>query len=54
MKKEAEILGIAGCERERCGFDEVKVDRLRRAGAHVLCDCFADADNIFEFLEGRT
>ena len=49
----AATVGIAGRERERCGFDEVKCDRLRKAGAHVLCDCFENAAEIFAFLEGE-
>ena len=49
----AATLGIAGSERERCGFDEVKCARLRSAGAHALCDCFENDDEIFAFLEGE-
>ncbi len=49
----AVTVGIVGKERERCGFDPVKVERLTAAGAHVLCDCFENADEIFEFVEGK-
>ncbi len=49
----AATVGIAGRESELCGFDEVKCERLRKAGAHVLCDCFENADEIFAFLEGE-
>jgi phosphoglycolate phosphatase-like HAD superfamily hydrolase len=48
----AATVGIAANERERCGFDEVKCQRLRDAGAHILCDGFEAADEIFAFLEG--
>lgn len=48
----AATLGIAGKERELSGFDDVKIKRLTGAGAHILCDCFLEADKIFEFLEG--
>lgn len=49
----AATVGIVGKERELCGFDPVKVDRLTAAGAHVLCDCFENADEIFAFVEGE-
>jgi len=45
-------LGIAGQEVERSGFDEVKCARLRKAGAHFICDSFENKDEIFELLEG--
>lgn len=48
----AATVGIAGREIERCGFDEAKCERLRNAKAHVLCDSFENADEIFAFLEG--
>ena len=49
----ARTLGVAGNERERCGFDKVKIERLRAAGAHALCDCFENMKEIFDFLEGE-
>ena len=48
----ASTVGIVGNEKERCGFDDVKVERLTKAKAHILCDCFENCDEIFEFLEG--
>lgn len=48
----AATLGIAARERELCGFDEVKCERLRGAGAHALCDSFENINEIFDFLEG--
>ena len=45
-------VGIVGKESELSGYDEVKISRLTAAGAHILCDCFAEADEIFEFIEG--
>ena len=49
----AATLGIAGKERELSGFDDVKIKRLTDAGAHILCDCFENTQEIFEFLEGQ-
>ena len=49
----AATVGIAGNECARFGFDEVKIKRLTAAGAHVLCDCFEAADEIFDFLEEK-
>lgn len=48
----ATTVGIVGKESELSGYDEVKIKRLTAAGAHILCDCFAEADEIFEFIEG--
>ena len=48
----AATVGIAGREADRCGFDEVKCERLKKAGAHMLCDSFENINEIFEFLEG--
>ena len=48
----ARTIGIAGRESDRCGFDETKCERLRLAGAPVLCDCFEEQTEIFDFLEG--
>ncbi len=48
----ASTIGIVGNEKERCGFDAVKVERLTKAGAHILCDCFENSKEIFDFLEG--
>lgn len=48
----ASTLGIVGREAELCGYDPVKVKRLTDAGAHVLCDCFQNADEIFSEIEG--
>ena len=47
----ASTVGIVGKEEERCGFDPVKCDRLKAAGAHVLCDCFENSEEIFKLLE---
>lgn len=48
----AATLGICGSERELCGFDEVKVARLTKAGAHALVDCFEDETRILDWMEG--
>jgi phosphoglycolate phosphatase-like HAD superfamily hydrolase len=45
-------LGICGKERELCGVDDVKVNRLTKAGAHALVDCFEDALQIIDWIEG--
>lgn len=53
LGKEASALtlGIAGNEKERCGFDDAKIKRLTNAGAHALIDCFADKEEIFKWME---
>ena len=48
----ATTVGIVGKESELSGYDEIKIKRLTAAGAHILCDCFEKADEIFEFIEG--
>ena len=48
----ATTVGIVGKESELSGYDDVKIKRLTAAGAHILCDCFEEADKIFEFIEG--
>ena len=44
-------LGICGKEKELCGFDDVKIQRLTKAGAHALVDCFENVDKILTWLE---
>lgn len=46
-------LGVAGNETELHGYDQAKVERLTRAGAHALVDCFADIDEILNWMEGK-
>ena len=44
-------LGICGKEKELCGVDEVKAQRLRNAGAHALTDCFEKLETILTWME---
>ncbi|MBE6583713.1 MAG: HAD family hydrolase [Ruminococcaceae bacterium] len=44
-------LGICGKERDLCGIDDVKVNRLTNAGAHALVDCFDKVDEILAWME---
>ena len=49
----AATLGIVGLENEREGYDPVKVRRLTDAGAHLLVDCFKNAEEILGLIEGE-
>ncbi len=44
-------LGIAANEKNLSGFDEAKINRLTKAGAHVLIDSFSDLDGILNWME---
>lgn len=45
-------LGICGKERDLCGMDEIKVNRLTKAGAHAIVDCFENVNEILDWMEG--
>ena len=47
----AVTLGICGKEKQLCGVDEVKVQRLTAAGAHALVDCFEKTNEILQWME---
>ncbi len=44
-------LGVASDERLLRGYDELKARRLSGAGAHVLTDCFENADELINWME---
>lgn len=44
-------LGICGNEKLLCTEDAVKVERLTKAGAHALVDCFDNTDKILDWME---
>lgn len=46
----ARTIGLASNEVDRCGVDEVKRERLIKAGADIIVGDFGDLDGILEFL----
>lgn len=44
-------IGVAANENNLSGFDEAKINRLTKAGAHVLIDSFTDLEGILKWME---
>ena len=44
-------LGVASNETERRGYNDAKVRRLEKAGAHAITDCFENLNEILAWME---